>query len=168
MAFKRSGVRFPSPPLTWHIGRGRPVRWTPRRENARKCAATDVTGLVGCLLASVASRLPGVVCGNSSVGRAQPCQGWGRGFESRFPLWIDDGGAQAPPFRVRFVRRAGMAKLADARDLKSCVRKDIRVRAPVPALGTSQRVTPFTWVPVGSRGAAFGHDFGHITPGGAA
>ena len=25
-------------------------------------------------------------CGNSSVGRAQPCQGWGRGFESRFPL----------------------------------------------------------------------------------
>jgi len=26
-------------------------------------------------------------CGNSSVGRAQPCQGWGRGFESRFPLF---------------------------------------------------------------------------------
>ena len=27
---------------------------------------------------------------NSSVGRAQPCQGWGRGFESRFSLsiWI--------------------------------------------------------------------------------
>ena len=25
-------------------------------------------------------------CGNSSVGRAQPCQGWGRGSESRFPL----------------------------------------------------------------------------------
>ena len=24
--------------------------------------------------------------GNSSVGRAQPCQGWGRGSESRFPL----------------------------------------------------------------------------------
>ncbi len=23
---------------------------------------------------------------NSSVGRAQPCQGWGRGFESRFSL----------------------------------------------------------------------------------
>ena len=38
-------------------------------------------------LDSVASRLPGVVRGNSSVGRAQPCQGWGRGFESRFPLW---------------------------------------------------------------------------------
>ncbi len=27
-----------------------------------------------------------VKCGNSSVGRAQPCQGWGREFESRFPL----------------------------------------------------------------------------------
>jgi hypothetical protein len=25
-------------------------------------------------------------CGNSSVGRVQPCQGWGREFESRFPL----------------------------------------------------------------------------------
>ena len=27
-----------------------------------------------------------IKCGNSSVGRAQPCQGWGREFESRFPL----------------------------------------------------------------------------------
>ncbi len=26
------------------------------------------------------------LCENSSVGRAQPCQGWGRGFESRFSL----------------------------------------------------------------------------------
>ena len=26
------------------------------------------------------------ICGNSSVGRAQPCQGWGREFESRFTL----------------------------------------------------------------------------------
>ena len=30
----------------------------------------------------------GMTCGNSSVGRAQPCQGWGRGFESRFPLCV--------------------------------------------------------------------------------
>ena len=29
---------------------------------------------------------PETICGNSSVGRAQPCQGWGREFESRFPL----------------------------------------------------------------------------------
>ena len=27
-----------------------------------------------------------IICGNSSVDRAQPCQGWGREFESRFPL----------------------------------------------------------------------------------
>ena len=26
------------------------------------------------------------LCGNSSVGRARPCQGRGREFESRFPL----------------------------------------------------------------------------------
>jgi hypothetical protein len=26
--------------------------------------------------------------GNSSAGRAQPCQGWGREFESRFPLQL--------------------------------------------------------------------------------
>ena len=26
--------------------------------------------------------------GSSSVGRAQPCQGWGRGFESRLPLIV--------------------------------------------------------------------------------
>ena len=29
-------------------------------------------------------------CGNSSVGRARPCQGRGREFESRFPLQIKD------------------------------------------------------------------------------
>ena len=32
------------------------------------------------------SLFEGLFCGNSSVGRAQPCQGWGREFESRFPL----------------------------------------------------------------------------------
>ena len=30
------------------------------------------------------------ICGNSSVGRAQPCQGWGRRFESGFPLWKEE------------------------------------------------------------------------------
>ena len=29
-----------------------------------------------------------ISCGNSSVGRASPCQGGGREFESRFPLHI--------------------------------------------------------------------------------
>ena len=45
---------------------------------------------------------------------------------------MKNGGADAPPFFVSGPR-AGMAKLADARDLKSCVREDIRVRSPVPA-----------------------------------
>ena len=31
-------------------------------------------------------RMCALLSGNSSVGRAQPCQGWGREFESRFPL----------------------------------------------------------------------------------
>jgi hypothetical protein len=30
-------------------------------------------------------------CENSSVGRAQPCQGWGREFESRFSLKVMEG-----------------------------------------------------------------------------
>ena len=38
-------------------------------------------------LTSTGPEVRGCMCGNSSVGRAQPCQGWGRGFESRFPLW---------------------------------------------------------------------------------
>ncbi len=32
--------------------------------------------------------IPSTQSGNSSVGRAQPCQGWGREFESRFPLQL--------------------------------------------------------------------------------
>jgi hypothetical protein len=44
-------------------------------------------------------------CGNSSVGRAQPCQGWGRGFESRFPLsrWWRESVGCVSPF-LRFAR----------------------------------------------------------------
>ena len=39
-------------------------------------------------LTSTGPVVRGCMCGNSSVGRAQPCEGWGRGFESRFPLWM--------------------------------------------------------------------------------
>ena len=41
--------------------------------------------------------------GNSSVGRAQPCQGWGRGFESRFPLYVAPwrGATARPGFVLR-------------------------------------------------------------------
>ena len=45
-------------------------------------------------------------CGNSSVGRAQPCQGWGREFESRFPL-------------AYLSKDARMVESVDTRDLKS-------------------------------------------------
>ena len=34
-----------------------------------------------------------MTCGNSSVGRARPCQGRGREFESRFPLQINSIGS---------------------------------------------------------------------------
>ncbi len=52
-------------------------------------------------------------CGNSSVGRAQPCQGWGREFESRFPLEI--------PMKIVgiFCQDALVVELVDTRDLKS-------------------------------------------------
>jgi hypothetical protein len=43
-----------------------------------------------------------VSCGNSSVGRARPCQGRGREFESRFPLQIS---AEAP------IERSGLLRL---------------------------------------------------------
>ena len=46
---------------------------------------------VGMMMAENAGRR-----GNSSVGRAQPCQGWGRGFESRFPLERNDGRGLKP------------------------------------------------------------------------
>ena len=38
------------------------------------------------IMTSLSQCFGGDDCGNSSVGRAQPCQGWGRGSESRFPL----------------------------------------------------------------------------------
>src|SRR6266704_6118768 len=75
MAFTRSGVRSPSPPLSdWGAG------GSVRRTDAPRYAG--VRGQVRF----------GPSRGNSSVGRAQPCQGWGRGFESRFPLWHSDAG----------------------------------------------------------------------------
>ena len=49
------------------------------------------------------------ICGNSSVGRAQPCQGWGREFESRFPLTtinlLSPGGGIGRRARFRCVCR---------------------------------------------------------------
>ena len=42
---------------------------------------------------------------SSSVGRAQPCQGWGREFESRFPLQFERGSPCGLPFFVLFSLR---------------------------------------------------------------
>src|SRR5213082_1839560 len=69
MAFTRSGVRSPSPPLNSRVGE------------------VGEVGEVGAVETRPTERLDlATARGNSSVGRAQPCQGWGRGFESRFPL----------------------------------------------------------------------------------
>ena len=96
-------------------------------------------------------------CGNSSVGRARPCQGRGREFESRFPLQLWRGGrvvmqrTATPRTPVRFrpappspasgcskpcmlLRRARVVKSVDTRDLKSLggnpVPVQVRPRAP--------------------------------------
>ena len=50
--------------------------------------------------------------GNSSVGRAQPCQGWGRGSESRFPLSILK--QQKFCFEYRIFENGEVAELVDA------------------------------------------------------
>src|SRR5437763_16783872 len=60
-----------------------PLASTARLGAGRPDSETDAPRYTGD---SVEVRLGGAR-GNSSVGRAQPCQGWGRGFESRFPLW---------------------------------------------------------------------------------
>ena len=57
-------------------------------------------------------------CENSSVGRARPCQGRGRGFESRFSLTqiCPDGG------------------MVDTKDLKSFGFTAVRVQVPLRVL----------------------------------
>ena len=67
-------------------------------------------------------------CGNSSVGRAQPCQGWGRGSESRFPLdylFVIN--------QDRFKFRAQVAELVDAHVSGACVSQRA---GSSPVLGT--------------------------------
>ena len=59
--------------------------------------------------------LNNVLSGNSSVGRARPCQGRGREFEPRFPLHF-------------FMRCARVAESVDARDLKSLAFRGVPVQ----------------------------------------
>ena len=88
--------------------------------------------------------------GNSSAGRARPCQGRGREFESRFPLQYSSGGMAEwlcsglqirgsrfdSGFRLHLSSQicARVVKLVDTRDLKSLVSNDVpvqvRPRAP--------------------------------------
>src|ERR1043166_7166095 len=83
MAFTRSGVRSPSPPLGRTVGLsdGRPDTANDSRAEGPTVRPSDSGWSPRTGAVKLRPR------GNSSVGRAQPCQGWGRGFESRFPLW---------------------------------------------------------------------------------
>src|SRR5215210_7298969 len=64
------------------------------------------------------------LCGSSSVGRASPCHGEGRGFESRLPLW---------PWGLRRWRHGRVVRQGSA---KPCT----PVRFRVPPLGADGRL----------------------------
>jgi hypothetical protein len=75
---------------------GRGERYRAPDEGSSHAASRDLCGR-----ASMHYRRPSrwatnspVACGCSAVGSAQPCQGWGRGFESRHPL---DGADASTP-----------------------------------------------------------------------
>ena len=65
--------------------------------------------------------------GNSSVGRARPCQGRGRGFESRFPLEI------IVQRVLGLSNNAQVAELVDAHVSGACA---VRRAGSSPVLGT--------------------------------
>ena len=66
------------------------------------------------------------MCGNSSVGRARPCQGRGRGFEPRLPLNILNNQATEKS-------HAQVAELVDAHVSGACVSQRA---GSSPVLGT--------------------------------
>ena len=70
-----------------------------------------------------------VLCGNSSVGRARPCQGRGRGFESRFPLIHSEYNIKKNVSSMP----AQVAELVDAHVSGACVS---RRAGSSPVLGT--------------------------------
>ena len=64
---------------------------------------------------------PNSASGSSSVGRAQPCQGWGREFESRFPLFRRDVTCNVSIFfKQNFL----------CFSLKDSVKRDVLLRIP--------------------------------------
>ena len=87
------------------------------------------------------------VCGNSSVGRARPCQGRGREFEPRFPLQTNgvlakrlctglqihvarfDSGTRLHNHRTQLVNHsARVVESVDTRDLKSLAFRGVPVQ----------------------------------------
>ena len=72
-------------------------------------------------------------CGNSSVGRARPCQGRGRGFESRFPLIHSEYNIKKNVSSMP----AQVAELVDAHVSGACVS---RRAGSSPVLGTLFRM----------------------------
>ena len=86
------------------------------------------------------------VCGNSSVGRARPCQGRGREFEPRFPLQTNgvlakrlctglqihvarfDSGTRLHNHVVSSSLNARVVESVDTRDLKSLAFRGVPVQ----------------------------------------
>ena len=67
--------------------------------------------------------------GNSSVGRAQPCQGWGREFESRFPLQsVSPGRSHRPGDPLRGLS----GRVVMQRPAKPCTPVRFRPQPPFP------------------------------------
>ena len=74
-----------------------------------------------------------IPCGNSSVGRARPCQGRGRGFESRFPLTPN----RPPTFFIRKSRNGGIGRHEGLKIPWPVMA--VRVRVPLAAQATLAR-----------------------------
>ena len=83
--FRGTGDTVPSAQATARSCQSRPTETLspPHVDDDPYFSAKSLA--VACFFTIFAPRKD-VLCGNSSVGRAQPCQGWGRGFKSRLPL----------------------------------------------------------------------------------
>ena len=121
----------------------------PRRQVCKKKPVSQKRGAkLAIILACSAVHNAAGICGNSSVGRAIPCQGIGRRFEPVFPLQITKRealqlpffhGAGAVPaggecdrifvfsgFRPGLVRRLTWQRVMQARVVKSVDTRDLK------------------------------------------